>query len=410
MRNANTRRVLGMLLAAVMILTSLLAGSVPLADAAYSDATTKSLEEQIAALQAQQKASRSRLASLRTQEYSANAQKEEIDRWLETTQRKIEITETLLAQLDTQITATQARIAETEAEYARVRAQFLESLVAGYEEGEASYLGLILGADSLSDFLARTERVSSILEYNRNIMTRLDEMTASLKNDEAAYAEAIETQQQTLSDLAEEKAGYEAEMESAMATLRALEANEAAAQKALAAQQAEEAKLDAELQAYIAEQQRKLQAKMEVGDWQWPIDLTVQQYGSSGYGWRILFNQWDFHRGWDIACWLGNDIHAAKGGTVLIATYHYSYGNYVVIDHGDGVSTVYGHASKLLVTAGQKVQKGDVIAKVGTTGNSTGYHLHFEFRKDGKCDDPFKYIPTPPITMPYSNLEKKARK
>jgi len=96
----------------------------------------------------------------------------------------------------------------------------------------------------------------------------------------------------------------------------------------------------------------------------------------------------------------------AKGGTVVIAQYHSSYGNYIVIDHGDGVSTVYAHCSKLLVSVGDKVKKGQHIGEVGTTGNSTGYHLHFEFRKNGKYTDPFNYIKEPPIKVGASRYNK----
>ncbi len=83
---------------------------------------------------------------------------------------------------------------------------------------------------------------------------------------------------------------------------------------------------------------------------------------------------------------------AVQSGTVLVATYHYSYGNYVIVDHGNGTSTLYAHASKLLVSKGDKVSRGEQIAKVGTTGNSTGNHLHFEVRINGKRTNPEPYI------------------
>ncbi len=400
------KRICAALLALVMTAAVLIASGSPAVGAGYSDAKTKNLEEQIAQLQQQEKQQRAKIAQLQNERSEVSAQKKELDELLATTQRIIENTETLFAELDASITDKREQIESTQAEYARVRAQFLETIATNYEEGEASYIGLILGADSLGDFLSRVERVSSILEYNNTVMSRLDQAKNELLAQKDALEELILDQAARMEELENEKAQYEKDLEAAIALMNSLSANEAKARSELAKRQAEEAELDKQLQEYIAEQQRKLQAKMEVGDWQWPIDLTVQQYGTSGYGWRILFNQWDFHRGWDIACWLGNDIHAAKGGTVLIATYHYSYGNYVVIDHGDGVSTVYGHASKLLVTAGQKVQKGDVIAKVGTTGNSTGYHLHFEFRLNGQHTDPFNYIKSPPISVYASKLSK----
>ena len=81
-------------------------------------------------------------------------------------------------------------------------------------------------------------------------------------------------------------------------------------------------------------------------------------------------------------------MYAVNSGTVVTATYHRSYGYYVLIDHGGGIATLYAHNSKLCVSAGQKVKQGDVIAKIGTTGTSTGYHCHFEVRENGKTVDP----------------------
>ena len=284
--------------------------------------------------------------------------------------------------------------------------QFLAQIVVSYEEGEASYLGLILGSDSLGDFLSRVERVSSMLEYQKTVMQSLDDQQKALAEKEAALQKSLSEQVKVLTQLAADREAYQKQADDAIARLAALEKNESAALKSYYAYKAEEDKLDKELEEYLKELQRQHAAKMEAGDWLWPIPLTADQYCSSVFGWRKLYGVWDYHRGWDIACWLGTDIMASKGGTVVIATFHNSYGNYVVIDHGDGVSTVYAHASKLLVKKGDTVKKGDVIAKVGTTGNSTGYHLHFEFRKDGKYTDPFGFIKNPPIKVGASRYEK----
>ncbi len=400
------KRICAALLVLVMTTAVLLAAGSPAVGAGYTDAKVKSYEEQIKQLEEKQKTQRAYITKLQNERSSVSAQKQALDEALETTQRKMEICETLLAELETDITDLRNQITATKEEYKRVRAQFLETIALNYEEGEASYLGLILGADSLGDFLSRVERVSSVLEYNSTVMKRLNESKNDLRGQEDALAEHILTQTDIMEGLEQDKATYEEDLEKALSVIQSLSANEIAAQTELKKQQQSLAKLDQEMEAYIVEQQRKQQAKMETGDWRWPIDLNVQQYMSSGYGWRLLYGTWDFHYGWDIACYLGNDIHAAKGGTVIIAQYHYSYGNYVVIDHGDGVSTVYAHASKLLVSVGQKVNKGDVIAKVGTTGNSTGYHLHFEFRLNGKHTDPFNYIKQPPITAIPSKLSK----
>ena len=98
------------------------------------------------------------------------------------------------------------------------------------------------------------------------------------------------------------------------------------------------------------------------------------------------------HKGIDISASTGSSIVAAAGGTVSIATYSYSAGNYVVVNHGNGLSTVYMHCSQLLVSAGDTVKAGQTIAKVGSTGYSTGSHLHFAVRKNGSYVNPSSYV------------------
>ena len=117
-------------------------------------------------------------------------------------------------------------------------------------------------------------------------------------------------------------------------------------------------------------------------------------YISSYYGGRLhpIENVYKVHTGIDFAGGFRSDIVASKGGTVVAATYHYSYGNYVIIDHGNGIETLYAHADELKVSVGQQVSQGQVIALVGSTGNSTGPHLHFEVRVNGQHTDPLNYI------------------
>lgn len=402
------RRVLCVFLACVTVLSVCMIGgtSVSSADSKLTDATVKNYEDQLATLAAQQKQIEKNLNKLQQEEASYLSYKSELDTYLDTTARKMEAANTLLAELQTQIAEKREEIADTESAYDRTYQQFLDMMVMSYEEGEASYIGLILGADSLSDFLSRVENVSSMLSYSRSVMNSLRETEELLTAEEVALQEKIDLQEETLAALAEDETLYNQKLEDATAAIAKLDQDQAVAQKAYYENKALEDQLDKELQEYLQELQRKNQAKMEAGEWLWPIRLDVQQYVSSGYGWRMLWGVWDFHRGWDIACYLGNDIRASKSGTVVISTYHYSYGNYVVIDHGDGVSTVYAHASKLLVSVGDKVQQGDVIAKVGTSGSSTGYHLHFEFRLNGQYTDPYNYIPSPPISTPASKYEK----
>ena len=297
-------------------------------------------------------------------------------------------------------------INETQAEYDRMYDLFVRMMVMNHEQGETSYLGLILGSDSLGDFLTQTEHVSRLLAYNKSVMDTLKQTQAELEDERLSLEAKIAIQNETIATLQADMEDLEKQETAILKKMADLEKDQAAAQKEYYANKKLEDELDKELEEYLAELQRKNQAKMESGDWRWPISLNDYQRCTSGFGWRKLYGVWDYHRGWDLAAYRGTTISASKGGKVVIATYHNSYGYYVVIDHGDGVSTVYAHCSKLTVSKGDTVKKGDKIGEVGTTGNSTGNHLHFEFRLNGKFIDPFTYIKNPPIKVIASRYQK----
>ena len=400
-------RIVTLLMTCVIVVGVLLSGgSVANADSKLTDATVKKYEEQIADLQKQQKEIQNKLAKMAKEGSSLSAQKQVVDTYMDTTQRKIEIAQTLLAELEGKIGAARVSIDETQAEYDRMYELFVRMMVMNQEQGETSYLGLILGSDSLGDFLTQTEHVSSLLAYNKSVMDSLKENKAALEDEHLSLEAKIAVQNDTIATLQADMIDLQRQEDEILKKLGDLEKNQAAAQKEYYANKKQEDQLDKELEEYLAELQRKNQAKMESGDWLWPISLNDYHYNSSGFGWRKLYGVWDYHRGWDLAAYRGTTISASKGGKVVIATYHNSYGNYVVIDHGDGVSTVYAHCSKLTVSKGDVVKKGDKIGEVGTTGNSTGNHLHFEFRLNGKFIDPFTYIKNPPIKIIASRYQK----
>ena len=130
------------------------------------------------------------------------------------------------------------------------------------------------------------------------------------------------------------------------------------------------------------------------GTFMWPVPLSNTSV-SSECSWRTnpFSGKSEFHNGIDIPAPFGTDVYASNGGTVIKATYHYSYGNYIMIDHGGGYVTLYAHNSKLLVAVGDKVTKGQVIAKVGSTGDSTGNHCHFTVYLNGEIVNPRKFFP-----------------
>ncbi len=139
----------------------------------------------------------------------------------------------------------------------------------------------------------------------------------------------------------------------------------------------------------VAQGTKERPKTMAKGYFTWPVRGTI----TSRYGGRSLFGTYNFHGGLDIAVPYGTSIKAADGGRVVTAGWNNSYGNYIVIDHENGKQTYYAHNSKLLVSVGDRVYQGQVIAKAGSTGNSTGSHCHFEVRVNGQRQNPINYLP-----------------
>ncbi|MHB8842558.1 MAG: M23 family metallopeptidase, partial [Candidatus Aquicultor sp.] len=127
------------------------------------------------------------------------------------------------------------------------------------------------------------------------------------------------------------------------------------------------------------------------GGYVWPVSARI----TSPFGWRFhpVLGYSRMHTGIDLGCGSGTSVHATKGGTVIMAGWMGGYGNAVVIDHGEGISSLYGHNKSLTVSAGQHVVQGQVIAHSGSTGMSTGPHLHFEIRVNGNPQNPLSFLP-----------------
>ncbi len=397
-----------------------------------ADATTQSLQEQISALDAQKKELESQIADLNAQKSAGLDAKANLDALASVTQQKIAAAEALSAQLEQQIATTGDLITEKGAAIETTFNKFLDRLVVSYEEGDASYLSIILNSSDMADFLAKMDMVSSMLEYDRNLKIQYQNEKTELEAAKVSLEEASALQAQLIEELESDKSEYESLSEQQANYISSLESDISKANSALEAATAQDNALNEQLEAYLyqlAEQQRQLEAQRaaeeaerqrqaaaaaaanggtvdttpapdysgyyNTGGFSWP--LPGQSYISSGFGWRTLGGYSDYHRGIDIPAPYGTPIHASKSGTIITATGHGSYGNYVVIDHGlnsdgNGESTLYAHMSSIGCAVGQFVNQGDVIGYVGSTGYSTGNHLHFEIRFNGNPNNPLNYV------------------
>ena len=269
-----------------------------------------------------------------------------------------------------------------------------------YENGkDDSYLSILTTAGSFGDMLNQAhyiEQLSSydnkkLLEYKQNVeyvklcKQMLEEEEQVLKQAE----ESLEQEEASVNTLISEKEkeinAYQSDIKTKEQDIKAYEEEIAAQNEVIQALE----KAVAEEKAKLAEQNR---LKYDGGMFQMPCPGYTRM--SSDYGWRIHptlgYNK--FHNGVDFAAPGGTPILAAYTGKVVASAYNSSMGNYIMIDHGDGLYTIYMHASKLYVSTGKMVAKGETIAAVGTTGRSTGNHLHFGVRLNGSYVSPWNYL------------------
>ena len=277
-------------------------------------------------------------------------------------------------------------------------------LVDIYENGDMGYVAVLLSARTFAEFVERWEDLRLLIATNER----------AVRDRKAAQAK-VATVQADLERTETELAAQQLAQEHAKSQLSALaserrnlvdladgerrhKATEVAEMESLSA--AQEAKLEAD----IRERQRVLEAEREAqrraagiagnlpppnssgGAFSWPVAGTI----TSPFGWRSnpFGGAPDFHPGLDIAAPMGTTVTAAASGTVILAQWYGGYGNFIMIDHGNGVASGYGHLSSIYVSVGQEISKGQAIGAVGSTGHSTGPHLHFEVRVNGKPVDP----------------------
>ena len=302
-----------------------------------------------------------------------------------------------------EIKDTQARLEEAEIrlveqyESMKLRIQFM------YENGNQKYLDMILGSESMGDFLNKAEYITQITEYDRNMMNQMIETKEEIertrialqeekKDLEDLVAQQKKQQDQAMAEVAQKRKevrAYDYRISVTENTISDKE-EELEAQKALVKEMEEIERRRREEEARRAAEAR---LKYDGGIFEWPVPGIYRI--SSGYGYRtdpITGQRGAFHNGIDIPGPVGTPIVAAYDGEVAWARYSTTAGNWIGIDHGDGLYTVYMHNSAMLVSQGQKVKKGQRIALMGSTGRSTGPHLHFSVRKDGQYVNPNQYV------------------
>ena len=368
-----------------------LAGGIVFYQGGYtsSAATSAQLKEQQEEVLAKIKKLEKEISSIQGDKTDAMKQKNLLGEQIEAYQNSIENINSIIAAYEKQIREKEQLISQNQENYEEIYEALKGRIRVMYEEGNTSYLEVLFQSKSISDLLTRADVINAILKSdNRKLQDLLDtraeieEAKAGLETDK----DEVETQKAELVSQETALAAKQAKVDSLLADLSRQEASN---KKNIAALEAEEAKLAKE----IAELARKSSKKEYVGGaFHWPLPGRTRISSYFGMRTHPITGVYKLHTGVDIPASKGETIECANYGTVTRATYSTAYGNYVMVDHGGGYVTLYAHMSKCVVKKGQDVSKGQKLGEVGSTGYSTGNHLHFEIIKDGNYKNPLDFF------------------
>ena len=314
---------------------------------------------------------------------------------------------------------------------------FKERMRIIYENGTEGYFEIIFESEDFSDFLRRTEYADKIIEYDQNIIAKYEATEKRIAQDienikvKKEEVERLSSEEKEKKDILDRRIEEKQELvkklsEDEKLYLQQLQDLKNADEEIAVLIRKEQARLQAQKKAAAEKAARERKAREEAakaktsndntnnnannnstnskpsnpvsssnnGKMAYPVPASSGSAPNAPYGKRTnpISGKEEVHTGLDLKATMNADVVAAASGTVIFAGTKGGYGNTVIVDHGDGTSTLYGHNSSLTVNVGDEVSRGQVIAKAGTTGYSTGVHLHFEVRKNGMAVDPTPYL------------------
>lgn len=373
------------ILLAVLMVGSVLLSALPVF--AITKSEVDALKSKVAEATAKKKELKNQLSSISGDISALEKQISLLDNQIEAQEDELAAQEELLAQLQVHIEEKTIELADSEAEQAAQYERMKERVRYMAENGSTSYLSILLASDSFADFLNRWEIVQQISVRDEKLFEELksirDKVATEKTELEAAQADAQATK---------------AEMDANMAELETQRQAKVAAQKKAEDQKASVNKAYAEMiekEEDLMEDYKKAAAQLAAqttyvgGKFMWPLP-AANNVITCKYGYRThpVTGKYKLHTGIDLRASTGTKVYAANGGTVTTSGYSSAWGNYIIINHGGGYTTLYAHLSRRNVSKGAKVKQGDVIGLSGNTGYSTGPHLHFEINKNGSSYDP----------------------
>ena len=385
-------------LLALMLIAALTAGEIPdlpmmagSVSLSAPCASAESLEDKRDSYENQAEKKRKKSAEIEGHIASLSEQKRQIDEEADTAEQAYKEVKSRLDETRSRIADNKEKIDQLSSDRDEKRKLLKKRVRDIYINGQISYLDVLFGAKDMQDFLTRMDLLKRVIKYDYDLVkTVMDEM----KEIESAQKELDKDQEE-----------LEPQVQDAEDKKDVMLLKKRKQQKLIDKMKNDKATLDRqydELMAASKEITKMIQQRQGGyaydsgsysggnGSMSWPISGPI----TSPFGWRVhpTSGSRRFHSGLDIGGDYGMAVHAAADGTVIYSGWISGYGNAVIIDHGGGITTLYGHNQSLSVSVGQSVSRGQVIAACGSTGNSTGPHCHFEVRQNGEPVSPYNYL------------------
>lgn len=354
------------------------------------------IEQQLETLSIQREESQAKVDELQNRQASVLEQKAALDERNQYTQKQIDLIneqlalmEDLVKQKEEDVKAAAAK-EEEQLERYRMRVRAME------ENSGQSILDIIVSSSNFSQALAAVDDMGAIMESDRELQEEYLAAREETQKAKAELEEAMEALEARRREFRLEKARLEQEVREAYELIAGLQNDIDRAVEEyeinVAAEDEMIAYFDELSKQFAQEQEEALRSALANGTFIWPVPDCTLLTSRFGYRMHPILGYERFHAGVDIGAKAGDTIIASDGGTVAVAEYSDSYGNYVLINHGNGYTTLYAHMSSMAVEAGQAVEQGDTLGYVGSTGWSTGPHLHFEIRYNDEKTDPEAYF------------------
>lgn len=364
---------------------------------AVSQSEIDGLKADASKLEEQKKELESDLKELKKKRDSAYDQKLIVEQEIMLVQEQIDNTQAIINEYDEKIAQAQVELEDCLAQEAEHYQEFCRRVRAMEEEGTVTYWHIIFNAASFSDLLDKAMMVSEVVEYDNAVMDALEQARKQVEESKATLEQSKAEQVSAKNLLDEQKAELALKRADVDELLAEIQTN-------MDKYESKIAHLDQQfddVEAEIRKKQKELEQQIAAGQLQinpgtgylWPLDGCYVITSLAGDRVHPVTGKPNNHLGIDVRADYGTPIKAARGGVVLISTYHWSYGNYVVVDHGNGDSTLYAHMSSRSVKVGQVVTQGQKLGEIGSTGSSTGNHLHFEVKVGYVRRDPVDYYP-----------------